>query len=307
MRGILTLLPAFLLATSAIGAPSEPMEKRQTTWNPPSNLVRPLEEVWNHTMQTYNGGNPLGFKNYGWDIVMANKGQLNYCVRLETSRTVDAATRANIQTALNRSINKWNSWVAGWSGWPYSNIPVKVVGYAVKNRAQLTGDLTGIDVYTDTDSAGIPQCAEACGRFFHQNNDYSKCPGGAARHYDMSVWPTDGFGGGAGGDWGQRLDANYFFSMLTSDNIHILLHEMGHTFGLDDFYDWTPTGVTSFIMKAGSATQITDFDGWMLRDWWRHIKSRYGISFTDDASSTATIEEQSEDSSLTFDDSKAEF
>ncbi|KAJ8073856.1 hypothetical protein PM082_012134 [Marasmius tenuissimus] len=52
-------------------------------------------------MQTYNNGNPLGSKNYDWDIVMANKGQLNYCVRLETSRTVDAATRARIQTVLN--------------------------------------------------------------------------------------------------------------------------------------------------------------------------------------------------------------
>jgi len=29
-------------------------------------------------------------------------------------------------------------------------------------------------------------------------------------------------------------------------------------------------------MKAGSAAQITDFDAWMFRDWWRHLKSRYG-------------------------------
>jgi hypothetical protein len=29
-------------------------------------------------------------------------------------------------------------------------------------------------------------------------------------------------------------------------------------------------------MKAGSATLITEFDSWMLRDWWRHLKSRYG-------------------------------
>jgi hypothetical protein len=29
-------------------------------------------------------------------------------------------------------------------------------------------------------------------------------------------------------------------------------------------------------MKAGSATQITEFDKWMLRDFWRHLKSRYG-------------------------------
>jgi hypothetical protein len=29
-------------------------------------------------------------------------------------------------------------------------------------------------------------------------------------------------------------------------------------------------------MKAGSSTVITEFDKWMLRDFWRHLKSRYG-------------------------------
>jgi hypothetical protein len=30
-------------------------------------------------------------------------------------------------------------------------------------------------------------------------------------------------------------------------------------------------------MKAGSATEITEFDAWMLRDFWRHLKSRYDV------------------------------
>jgi hypothetical protein len=29
-------------------------------------------------------------------------------------------------------------------------------------------------------------------------------------------------------------------------------------------------------MNAGSSATITTFDQWMLRDWWRHLKSRYG-------------------------------
>ena len=37
----------------------------------------------------------------------------------------------------------------------------------------------------------------------------------------------------------QRVHVN---GALNQENIHILLHEIGHTFGLDDFYDWTPTG-----------------------------------------------------------------
>jgi hypothetical protein len=55
----------------------------------------------------------------------------------------------------------------------------------------------GFSLYTDKDKQGIPQCAETCGRFFHQDNNYSKCPGGKNMHYDMSLWLTDGFKGGA--------------------------------------------------------------------------------------------------------------
>ncbi len=29
-------------------------------------------------------------------------------------------------------------------------------------------------------------------------------------------------------------------------------------------------------MNAGSATEITEFDEWMVRDFWRHIKNRFG-------------------------------
>lgn len=38
--------------------------------------------------------------------------------------------------------------------------------------------------------------------------------------------------------------------------------------GADDMvvYDWTPTGITNFIMLAGSSAVITEFDGWMLRN-----------------------------------------
>jgi len=56
--------------------------------------------------------------------------------------------------------------------------------------------------------------------------------------------------------------------------VHIFLHEMGHTFGLNDFYDWKPPGQTNFIMMAGSVMFITEFDAWMMRDWWRHLKPK---------------------------------
>jgi hypothetical protein len=83
--------------------------------------------------------------------------------------------------------------------------------------------------------------------------------------------------GGAGGDWGQRVGQEYFMQNVDAENIHIYLHEVGHTFALDDFYDWTPSGVTNFIMLAGSAMEITEFDAWMARDWWRNLKGRYSL------------------------------
>ncbi|KAH2502923.1 hypothetical protein KXW70_001085 [Aspergillus fumigatus] len=222
------------------------VEKRQSSsWNPPANLVKPLNE---HQMATYS--DPMGFKNYGFDQIAA---------------------------AVTRSFNKWIAGLAGFDGFPYNTVEVNVVGYAVRDRSLLEGDTSGLDIYTTTDEGGIPQCDPRCGRFFHQDGDYSQCPGGASRHYDESLWLTDGFQGGAGGDWGQRMGQEYFMQNVDSENIHIYLHELGHTFGLDDFYDWTPTGQTNFIMLAGSATQITEFDIWMLRDWWRHLKSRYNL------------------------------
>jgi hypothetical protein len=47
------------------------------------------------------------------------------------------------------------------------------------------------------------------------------------------LWLTDGFSGGTGGDWGQRMGREYFMEAVESENIHIYLHEIGHTFALD--------------------------------------------------------------------------
>lgn len=46
-----------VLAAVVVATPT----KRQTTWNPPNNLVTPLQRVWQHQVQTYN----MNFKNFG--------------------------------------------------------------------------------------------------------------------------------------------------------------------------------------------------------------------------------------------------
>ncbi|EYB25065.1 hypothetical protein FG05_08003 [Fusarium graminearum] len=261
--------------------------KRQSGWNPPSNLAGALKEVWDHEVKTYSDA--LGFKNYGWDQVIAGKGQLNVCVRWESSASVTAEQRAKVATALKDSYTSWMKWVSGWDNFPYEDVKINVVGWAVKDKSLLLGSTTGLDIYTDTDAEGIPQCSEKCGRFFHQDGDYSQCPGGAERHYDNSLWLTDGMEGGAGGDWGQRIGREYFMDLLGTKNIHILQHEIGHTFALDDFYDWTPTGQSKFIMLAGSATEVTDFDGWMLRNWWYELSRERGWQSGVSSSDTKTV------------------
>ncbi|MGW6954366.1 hypothetical protein [Streptomyces chartreusis] len=277
LGALLVALFALVVAPGVTAAPARAADQ----WNPPSGLVQPLGEVWNHVESTYP--DLYGFRNYGWDQVMANRGSVNYCVRWESDAPVSAALRDQIHAALKKQFGKWTAAMVesdgtGHNAWPYRNVPVNIVGWAVKNRSQLQWSGSSVDVYAGMlDSGDAPQCAPDCGRFFHQDGDYSRCPGGAARHYDQSLWLTKGFQGGAGGDWGQRVGQEYFTSALGQENIQIYLHEVGHTFGLDDFYDWSPTGQCCFLMKAGSAVQITEFDKWMLRDFWRHLKSRYGL------------------------------
>jgi hypothetical protein len=269
-----TTAPTTTPTTAPTTQPTTSPPTGGTAWNPPSNLVQPLAAVWSHEESTYN--NLYGFRNYGWDQIMAGGGAINYCVRWDTTAHVTAAQRDAVAATLQRQYQKWMDQMldngTGWNNWPYKQVPVKVVGWAVRDRSQLEWSDNSVDVYVNDIRENAPQCGEPCGRFFHQDGNYSGCPGGASHHYDHSLWLTAGFNGGAGGDWGQRIGSEYF----TSDNIHILLHEMGHTYGLDDFYDWDPLPGQGFIMKAGSATSITEFDKWMLRDFWRHLKSRYG-------------------------------
>jgi hypothetical protein len=74
---------------------------------------------------------------------------------------------------------------------------------------------------------------------------------------------------------------------------------------LDDFYDWTPTGMTEFIMNAGSSMAITDFDIWMMKDWWRHLAYRYvpatavADSFSGLSASDSTLEPSTSIESIT--------
>jgi hypothetical protein len=123
---------------------------------------------------------------------------------------VTEVQRAQIASVVSAQYQKWFQWLYGYDSFPFGSIKVNVVGWAVRDTSLLQGSTSGLDIYTTRDLGGVPECLPACGRFFNQNGDYSRCPGGVSRHYDQSLWLTDGLGGGFGGDWGREYFPIHF-------------------------------------------------------------------------------------------------
>lgn len=188
---------------------------------------------------------------------------------------------------LGRQINNWTKHLQGYDGWPYGEIAVKVVGWAVANPAQILDKQSGEIVYTSTTvdelsksdpriPAALPQAPNELSRFEHFSNPNYAYPGGLDKRFDMYLWATSNFGGGAGGDWGQRMSDDYILSTVNQNEIQITEHEIGHGFGMPDFYepqDRPPGGFpVPTIMWAGNSPTITNWDVWLLRYTWSQLK-----------------------------------
>lgn len=60
---------------------------------------------------------------------------------------------------------------------------------------------------------------------------------------------------------------------INVETLDVMLHEMGHGFGLSDYYNWkgsTPAGGS--VMMIGSARGLSVGDQWMVRRYWRETK-----------------------------------
>ena len=238
-------------------------------------------------------------RNTIFDQIVAGKGSINYVVKWQSYRTVTYEQRQQFEKMLSDCINAWNDWLAGYENWPYEHIDVKVVGWAVIDKNCLLDLHDDEVVYTDTryynaqyDTSNgrdtipdkEPFAPSELSRFDHFTEKGYEYPGGLDNRFDMYMWATQGFPdiGGCGGDWGQRLSDTAYLSMIQHGSLHVLEHEIGHGFGMTDFYggegesDGFPPGGfpggENSIMMAGSAAKITDFDGWMLRYMWTKIK-----------------------------------
>ena len=242
-------------------------------------------------------------RNTIFDKIVAGKGTINYVVKWQSYNTVTYEQRQQFETMLSDCINAWNDWLAGYENWPYEHIDVKVVGWAVIDKSCLLDLHDDEVVYTDTryydaqyDTTNgrdtipdkEPYAPSELSRFDHFEDTSYEYPGGLDKRFDMYMWATQGFPdiGGCGGDWGQRLSDTAYLGMLQNGSLHVLEHEIGHGFGMTDFYggegesDGFPPGGfpggENSIMMAGSAVKITDFDGWMLRYMWTKIKDDSG-------------------------------
>lgn len=243
-------------------------------------------------------------RNTIFDQIVAGDGTINYVVRWQSYKSVTLEQRRQFEQLVSDSINGWTSWLSGWDGWKYDHVEVNIVGWAVLDKSVLL-DLQPDEVVYDSlisdydasydTSNGVetipdklPSAPAELSRFDHFMDTSYMYPGGIDARFDMYLWATQGFPaiGGCGGDWGQRLSDDAYFNMLNGIGIHVLEHEIGHGFGMTDFYggegasDGFPPGGfpggENSIMMAGSASKITDFDGWMLRYMWSMIKDEEG-------------------------------
>lgn len=250
---------------------------------PPADLKASIDWVWENRIKDPTEANALKFYNFLMDQIVAEKGNLYVCVRWESKTKVTAAQRAKFEPMTSRAINNWTKWLKGYDGWPYDSVKVKIVGWAVADASTLDATGLTVPVYVngglESEGKAAPICPDACNRDrFHNTGKvvttYPNCKAPDHR-FDITLWGTDGFQGGAGGDWGSRTGASYILSVLDAQEPHIVEHEFGHGFSLPDFYDadqFPPGGLPKAIMQAGASAVITDWDGWMLRRVWTEMK-----------------------------------
>ncbi|RLN50057.1 hypothetical protein BBJ28_00025041 [Nothophytophthora sp. Chile5] len=237
-----------------------------------------VDWVWENRMKT----DVVAYKNWIFDQLVANNGSLTYCVRWDSNSTLAKTTASKFQDVLNRQFKAWNHWLVGYDCWPFEEVDVTIVGYAVREASMLdwSDDSLGTIYEGVLDTDGIPQCPDECYKHLGalaSGVDTSSCAG---EGFDMSMWLTEGLGGGYGYDWGQQVDWDNFLAQIDDEQLQILAHEIGHGFGLPDFYETTDKPADDFpacIMEAGASMTITDGDGWMLRRALENIKDRYSF------------------------------
>ena len=219
---------------------------------------------------------------------MKGQGTINVCVRWSGTKKFTTAWRDEVAASMERWFNGWFKALGPYGCFPYPDgVKVRLTGVAVKpgQESLLEWSDRSIPVYTetepDTDPPGEPKCPDSCSFFQNWNHSFPKCAAGEDMHFDYDVWLGDTLPGGAGavgGDWGVRMPRATFTDALGDSNFYIIAHEMGHGFGIQDYYDWTgstPSGGSVMIVGSSGPTR-TQGDAWLLKRVWKEQKALRG-------------------------------
>jgi hypothetical protein len=245
-------------------------------------------------------------QNLIFDQIWRGDGTINWAVRWESDRVVTLEQRQQVARMLHEEINKWTRPLIGMPGWPFQEIPVTVIGWAVSSASLIQDRQPNETIWVNNDHreprgiqhadlmASAPDNISRFVNFRNVNSGTYNYPGGLHARFDMYLWGTRGFGGGAGGDWGTRVSDNYIITAAGGGNVFIITHEVGHGFGLYDFYgavgtDRPPatsvpdaTGNRNFnsgelrtVMSTTNSgpASLNSYDQWQIRYYWDWIRA----------------------------------
>jgi hypothetical protein len=281
----------------------------------PSAFRENFEWLWNERMPRENSTRTA---NLIFDQVFAGEGSINWAVRWESNRPVTLAERRNVETMLQELTREWFEPLAGYECWPFDDVTVRTVGWSVHDAALIVDRQPDEQIWvnrdhfephnwTDGRPATTPLMSSppaALSRFVHFRNGAEfratgerryQYPGGLDARFDMILWASSASFGAAGhgGDWGTRMGDSAIVRAANGDagQRGVVLHEIGHGFGLYDFYGAVGTdrppatscgaafgrGELSSVMivGTGSSRTLTPYDEWMIRYWYSMVRDRH--------------------------------
>lgn len=242
-----------------------------------------------------------------YDQIIAGNGTLQYILIWQSYEPITLEQRQKLPQMLEEAVNQWTDNLVGYDDWPYEHVNVEIIGYAVLDKNCLLDLQPNEVVYTDTtdswlrddmissgmgnESVPAIQPAEPTdiSRYAHWADKNWNYNGSYDNRYDMYLHGITGMinMGGYGYHYGQILSDQSILGLIDgTTSQHILLHEMGHSFGFPDYYggegesDGFPPGGfpggEGSIMMAGSCMYINNFDKWFTRYAWSRMKEEQG-------------------------------